>query len=89
MSNFALLTTTYFSTLSDLPPRLLLSCSPLLPGSVSNEEAWQHGRLLVVGTQQYIIELNPPIVEKVCPLVGQNQLSKQYGRNAYLTKTIT
>lgn len=46
------------------------SCSPLLPGSVTNEEAWQHGRLLVVGTQQYIIELNPPIVEKVFPLVG-------------------
>ena len=46
------------------------SCSPLLPGSVTNEEAWQHGRLLVVGTQQYIIELNPPIVEKVFHLVG-------------------
>ena len=37
----------------------------MLPGNVTNEEAWQHGRLLVVGTHQYIIDLNPPIVDKV------------------------
>ncbi|DBA96565.1 TPA: hypothetical protein ACH3X1_015434 [Trebouxia sp. C0004] len=39
--------------------------SELLTGNVSNEEAWQHGRLLVVGTQQYIIDLNPPIADKL------------------------
>ena len=37
-----------------------------MPGNVTNEEAWQHGRLLVVGTHQYIVDLNPPIVDKVC-----------------------
>ncbi|KAL0032363.1 hypothetical protein WJX79_007177 [Trebouxia sp. C0005] len=48
--------------------------SELLTGNVSNEEAWQHGRLLVVGTQHYIIDLNPPIADKVelpgLPMVG-------------------
>lgn len=51
-------------------------CSPLLPGSVTNEEAWKHGRLLVVGTQQYIIELNPPIVDKVFPHDDTTNLAK-------------
>ena len=44
--------------------RLLVCCSALLSQGVSNEEAWQHGRLLIVGDQQYLIDFNPPIVDK-------------------------
>lgn len=39
---------------------------PLLdPGSTANEDAWRQGRLLRVGTTSYLIEVNPPLVEKV------------------------
>lgn len=59
------------------------SASPTLdPAATTNEEAWQHGRLLVVGEQQFLVELNPPTVDRVevpggafagvplCPLVA-------------------
>lgn len=32
---------------------------------VKNEDAWAHGRLLLVGKQQFIVDRNPPTVEKV------------------------
>ncbi len=39
---------------------------PLLdPGSTANEDAWRQGRLLRVGTTSYLIEVNPPLVERV------------------------
>lgn len=41
--------------------------SPLLdPATTTNAEAWtQHGRLLVVGEQRFVVELNPPFVERL------------------------
>ena len=39
---------------------------PLLdPESTANEDAWRQGRLLRVGNTNYLIEVNPPLVEKV------------------------
>jgi 2',5'-phosphodiesterase len=35
------------------------------PSSVSNEEAWLHGRLLAVGGFQYLVDLNPPTVDRL------------------------
>jgi 2',5'-phosphodiesterase len=48
---------------------------PLLdPGSTANEEAWRQGRLLRVGATTYVIEVNPPLVEKLeihgTPFIG-------------------
>jgi hypothetical protein len=40
--------------------------SPVVDGSLSNDEAWQHGRLLRVGNESYVIDRNPPTIEKVC-----------------------
>ena len=31
----------------------------------SNGDAWQAGRLLVVGDSRYVVEVNPPTVQKV------------------------
>lgn len=42
-----------------------VQCSALVQDQVLNQEAWQHGRLLVVGSEHYIIDHNPPIVDKV------------------------
>lgn len=41
-------------------------CSPVLDGSLSNSEAWQHGRLLRIGHESYVVDRNPPTIEKVC-----------------------
>lgn len=39
---------------------------PILdPISTSNEDAWLHGRLLRVGDASYLIELNPPSIERL------------------------
>lgn len=39
---------------------------PLLdPGSTANEDAWRQGRLLQVGNTTYLIEVNPPLIEKL------------------------
>lgn len=35
------------------------------PSMVTNEEAWLHGRLLAVGGSQYVVDLNPPMVERL------------------------
>ena len=40
-------------------------CSPPLATTVSNEEAWQHGRLLQVGKTAFFVDRDPPSVEKV------------------------
>lgn len=40
-------------------------CSGEVSGEVSNEDAWQQGRLLRIGDGSYIVEINPPSVEKV------------------------
>jgi 2',5'-phosphodiesterase len=34
-------------------------------GGTANEDAWRHGRVLQVGSTTYLIEVNPPLVEKV------------------------
>ena len=43
-----------------------MSRSAVLDGSLSNNEAWQHGRLLRIGHESYVVDRNPPTIEKVC-----------------------
>lgn len=35
------------------------------PGLTTNEQAWQHGRLLRIGESQYRVDLNPPLLDRV------------------------
>ena len=42
-----------------------LSCSGEVSRETSNHEAWQEGRLLTVGNARYVVEVNPPTVQKV------------------------
>ena len=44
----------------------IVQCSELVQDDVTNQEAWQHGRLLIVGSDHYVIDYNPPIADKVC-----------------------
>lgn len=55
--------------------------SPVVDSAVSNDEAWQHGRLLQVGNDSYIVHRNPPTVEKVpraacVPFSNQKQVCR-------------
>eukprot|EP00887_Chlorella_sp_A99_P003497 scaffold7.g3497.t1 len=53
------------------PPDVALHSGPspdspaLDPGSTTNEAAWQPGRLLRVGDQRFVVELNPPWVARL------------------------
>ena len=38
---------------------------PLEPAAITNEQAWQQGRLLRVGQALYRVELNPPMVDRL------------------------
>mmetsp|Transcript_9356 Transcript_9356/g.28148 ORF Transcript_9356/g.28148 Transcript_9356/m.28148 type:complete len:1012 (-) Transcript_9356:263-3298(-) len=58
--------------------------SPMVETYVKNEDAWAHGRLLLVGKQQFIVDRNPPTVEKVevigdvlvdCPVLANATLA--------------
>lgn len=53
----------YFSSAQTCTP---FCCSAVVEDNITNQQAWQHGRLLVVGSEHYIIDHNPPIVDKVC-----------------------
>lgn len=43
------------------------ACSPMVQTHVRNDEAWAHGRLLQVGRQQFLVDRNPPTVDRVRP----------------------
>ncbi len=42
----------------------------MVDSGTANDEAWQHGRLLRVGSATYIVDRNPPVIEKVQPAVS-------------------
>ena len=55
-----------------------LPCSGEVSRETSNHEAWQEGRLLTVGDARYVVEMNPPTVQKVgnAPVQTINALSE-------------
>lgn len=60
---------------------LLPMRSPAVETYEKNADAWAHGRLLQVGKAHFLVDRNPPLVEKVmfdrstaflCPAVPEN-----------------
>lgn len=58
--------------------------SPAVDTYVKNADAWAHGRLLQIGKEYFVVDLNPPLVEKLdllglpmvdCPLMALPTLS--------------
>lgn len=61
-------------SLKNIFSRMLLPmCSPAVETYEKNADAWAHGRLLQVGKAHFLVDRNPPLVEKV--ILNHRQLS--------------